>query len=121
MKSPYFWCHRSEMWQDSFTYGDWRQYICNRPGGQTQCAKVSELIWIFAGLGLGILAGVGLSIYLSVSGGQPPRWWDVGLLTFVGVMNLYPLYRALGGVFLMKAVGPMNRGSRRILPWEEDR
>jgi hypothetical protein len=38
--SAVYLCHRRDRWIDGWTYGDWRQWICERPGGETQCARV---------------------------------------------------------------------------------
>ena len=73
----YFFCRDAQMWEDSWTYGDWRQYICER-GNTTQCARISRLHVFF------------------------------------------PLQ--LFGLWLMKAVGPLNRGDSgawRVMPGEE--
>lgn len=113
-----FFCHRDQMWRDSWTYGDHRQYICNRPNGETQCAKVSDLIAIGGGFGAALLCLVLLSIYAHLSGGVALRWWVVGLFTFVGLAALYPMYQYARGLCLMVPVGPMNEGARRVCPWD---
>lgn len=35
-----FLSNASDRWLDSWTYGDWRQWICKRPCGETQCARI---------------------------------------------------------------------------------
>ncbi len=65
-----FLCKRTDRWLDGWTYGDWRQWICKRACGETQCARV--LLWL-------------------------PFGWAV-----------------------MLAVGPMNKGDRRVLPGETE-
>ena len=40
MKYPFFICSRDDRWRDSWTYGDYTQWLCNRPSGNTQCARV---------------------------------------------------------------------------------
>lgn len=37
--SGLFLIHRDKRWLDSWTYGDWRQWICEREEGSLQCAR----------------------------------------------------------------------------------
>ena len=119
MSNPYFLCHKSQMWEDSWTYGDWRQYICNRPNGQTQCARVSGLFayLMFFGFIFVALGGVTIAIF-------PPEIiaWERTILMIIGGATAWfvPLYLQRRGKRLMKAVGPYNLGATRVFP-DEDR
>jgi hypothetical protein len=115
----YFWCHEDQMWQDSLTYGNWRQYICNRygPQGPTQCARFS-LFPVF-----GLLLGLTLLIAVAIAVASAPyewlRWWVVGLLTVLGCLLTVPFFLGwLDGLYLMVPVGPLNDGARRVCPWD---
>ena len=116
---PWFWCHRSQMWPDSWTYGDWKQFICNRPGGQTQCAKLSGIFGIVYFLLLVLVVGLGFIGVINLTVGvpiYPLRVLLIGGTAFVLLVSM--TIRFLLGWRLMHAVGPMNEGARRILPWD---
>jgi hypothetical protein len=66
---------------DSWTYGDWRQYVCRRGDGALQRARVSAL-WFFAtvllpafAVAFGCLSWIVHQAHLP----EPNRgWWAVG-------------------------------------------
>lgn len=122
MRYPYFFARDDECWEDSWTYGDHRQYICNRSNGQTQCARFSGLP-IF-----GLMAGVVLStwVFCLIGVAFYAETLDVNWPVVLGLLALSALLvtpYVLGRVYrtyLMKAVGPMNDGARRVLPWDKE-
>lgn len=118
MRYPYFIARRDQCHEDSWTYGDWRQYVCDRPGGQTRCAFISIipfviLVLAFAFGGFGVLS----MIYL------PPDQIAWGrAIPFAAICGVVFVGLSIAGVMgyrLMKAVGPFNDGSHRVLPGEE--
>jgi hypothetical protein len=115
--SKYFFCHYDQMWEDSWTYGDWKQYICNR-GTETQCARGSRLPFFLMSMGLTFIATVLLAILFYGADGVR---WDRAIPTLaIGILLVLPItYEFFTGRFLMVAVGPMNKGARRVCPWDE--
>lgn len=43
MRKPYLIIHKRALSEDSWTYGDWRQYIARRDNGGLQCCRISIL------------------------------------------------------------------------------
>jgi len=115
----YFFSREGEMWRDSWTYGDWRQYICRRPGGQTQCARFSTfpIFGLMIGVALWtiLLLTVGFALFVDLGhrvNGPLLIWFMV-----VGTLLVLPyILGRLFGVYLMVGVGPMNDGARRVFP-----
>jgi hypothetical protein len=105
---PWFFCHRDQMWLDSWTYGDWRQYICKR-GTATRCAKVSVIPGFI--MGFGAMTAVIFALMLA-TGFSSERL--AGLLLGLGIF-FGPLTAWKAGWRLMKAVGPMNIEGKRVL------
>jgi hypothetical protein len=120
MRYPYFIARRGQCWQDSWTYGDWCQYLCNRPGGQTQCAKVSAIPHVLMELGCVFLALGLVPALVGTLTGATVLWIRVGFLIGSGLaLLLGPFIFGWCGFVLMKATGPLNRGAHRVLPGEE--
>ena len=116
----YFICHHSQMWVDNWTYGDWRQYVCNRPGGETQCARLSSTPYYAGMLALIGLSPLPMALWLNWMGAHGIIYWKAAWLfcTASGfLLSLFAFQRT--GYRLMKAVGPMNRGAHRVMPGEE--
>ena len=119
MRYPYFFCGEEDMFRDSWTYGDWRQYICNRPGGQTQCARFSRIPAYGLLIGLVCLTLVGFAAFMNWND-VPVRWSLVAMTAVVGCLAITPFVAGwFFQVYLMKAVGPMNDGARRVCPWDK--
>lgn len=124
MRYPYLIVRRDRMFHDSWTYGDWRQYIVNLDdsANSTRCAKISEVPFFVGLLGVVVLSLPVVALTLAVAGVPTDKIaWDrvmwalmLGvILTTVGFTFTFSRYR------LMKAVGPVNDGTRRVLPGEE--
>lgn len=109
-----FFSHKRDRWTDSWTYGDWQQWICNRPGGETQCARGSNIPWVSFLLGLAFAVMIGLPMAT-----WPPESivWEraiPGLVVSV-LMAVWPVALFFSPWVLMVPVGPMNKGTRRVL------
>lgn len=117
MRRPWFYCHATEMWEDNWTYGQWRQYVCNHPNGQTQCAKRSALGGLVVFIGFGLTMASLMSMAFKTVNNWPAA---VAILVIALIMWIGPFIAELFGWRLMKAVGPHNIGSRRVLNHEVD-
>lgn len=109
---------RAIMGQDSFTYGNWRQYIVKRDDGAIQPCKHSMLPF-WAGLfGMVVLAIVAMVVFMI-----PPslvKWPNLWVMTFIGFAAATTgLMLQFGTYRLMYAVGPKSYNGRRVLPFEE--
>ena len=106
-----FLCRHCDMWEDSWTYGDWRQYICRRPDGSLVPARHSTLPVLAAGAGLALFALACLCSWTGAAHPEmEPRW---GLLIAMGSVGAalasLPLGQRLLGLALMRRVGPASR------------
>lgn len=122
MSYGYRFIHKDQMFEDSWTYGDWRQYICcvGGEGGFTQCARRSELpIWFgFGSFMFALFFFTGL--FLGLQAPEAVPWERVIAGGLISVILLWPFFFEWeSGYVLMKMVGPPNQGTRRVMPGEE--
>lgn len=112
-----FFCSADDMWQDSWSYGDWRQYICNRPNGETQCARFSTAP-VFMGLASVVLVTiVVMAMMLPMGTLRPDAALVLIVVAFVLALPIIAGY--FSGWYLMVPVGPLNQGAHRVCPWDE--
>lgn len=76
--------------EDSWTYGDWTQFIIQRPDGKRQCARHSSIPWLMAVLGMLLLGFVALSAVASLVA-FPVMWDRVLKILLVGLVLFIPL------------------------------
>ncbi|MGN6819444.1 MAG: hypothetical protein ACTHJR_12310 [Sphingomonas sp.] len=116
--TKHFFVHTRDMWQDSWTYGDWRQYLCKR-GETTQCAKFSAIpfaITTIASCWL-IMMAVLLTFYPHDVLNMTNIIATMSLAGFIVIAN-FLLY--VTDYNLMVAVGPLNRpDGYRVLPGDK--
>lgn len=99
-----FICHDDNMWEDSWTYGDWHQYLCKLPDSSIVCAKLSAIPVV------GMVLGVCLTLLGAYLG---------NLVMSVGILFIAPfIWLALSSYNLMVVVGPKQTNGMRIYPWE---
>lgn len=116
----YFLCKQNDFWQDSWTYGDWRQYMCRRKDGSTQAAKLSALTTISAVIGFCIMVLCAIAVYFFYAHDVPVYWERLGAFWITGGLMIMPVIMERNyGVYLMVSVGPKQYTDRRILPGEE--
>ena len=114
----HFVVRRSDCWEDSWTYGDWRQYICRRPNGALQCAKPSILPLVVTGLALSVLAMAVMGMVM-----LPPEkvaWERAIPAAVVSALVLILMWFAGRNIILMRAVGPRQYNGRRVFNHEVD-
>ena len=115
---PLFIVRPGDCWEDGWTYGEWRQYICNRPGGQTQCARVSRLqgLLMIPAMAMIIIPG----FFMIVLPPEVVAWGrTIPTITIGAILLLVMFIANRKGYVLMRAVGPPNDGDRRVFPWED--
>lgn len=118
----YFIAKGGDIREDSWTYGDWRQYVCTRRDGALQCARISgfqTFIWLGA-MFIGMLAATVAYVAWNVQ--ESLVFWNrvYAMLGVSAFLLLGCVFFLRGGYYLMHAVGPRQYGDRRILPGEED-
>lgn len=110
-----FLVRRGEFWSDGWTYGDWHQYVCERPDGSTQCARVSRIP-----LFMEIFGACAVAIVLAVlwSGYNDPILIHADRLALAGGIAAFMLGVSAGlrvkGAVLMVAVGPRQYEGKRV-------
>lgn len=115
MRYPLFIVRRTDMWEDSWTYGDYKQFICNRPNGQTQCARYSGIPILLWWAGLAMMWTCALTIwFIAIDRINYVHWAIFLIIGFA--MTIVRAYLSLTHRELMHAVGPMNNGATRVLP-----
>lgn len=116
----YFLCKQNDFWQDSWTYGDWRQYMCRRKDGALQAAKLSALTTISAVIGFCIMVLCAMAVYFFYAHDVPVYWERLGAFWIAGGLMIMPVIMERNyGLYLMVSVGPKQYTDRRILPGEE--
>lgn len=78
-KGSYLIIRRGALCEDSWTYGDWRQYIAFRDNGDACCVRMSVLPSILAMLGASLLAVVAVAAQ-----GVLVRWPVMAFYAFLG-------------------------------------
>lgn len=122
MTYPFFIAQRKDFWEDGWTYGDWRQYTYKRPDGQTQCVRISGIPATVMIVGFILLAICAMGAYIGYSLPQAVAWGRIigcGVIGTIFVAAPYVANRR--GIYLLKAVGPVNNGTRRVSPGEENK
>jgi hypothetical protein len=108
-KGEYFLIHKRAIARDSWTGGDYTQYIADRDDGSRQPARISMLPWLPLGIGLVLLELVACAVFLTplLQVHAPPitNWNYVYTLTFIGFVSFgIGLGLLVGDYRLMKAV-----------------
>lgn len=120
MRDTLFIVHRSNLWEDSWTYGDWRQYMCKRADGALQCARVSGLPLIIGALAFLVF---GSAVMAMVTMPSALIAWEraIPAAVFGGLVLTGLIAGRLNGFVLMRAVGPRQYNGRRIFNHEVER
>lgn len=119
MKDWLFITRRPDFWEDSWTYGDWRQYMCKRPDGSLQCARQSAIGIIATLLGVSLCVFLPMALWLR-SEGVPGIVLDRALFCAVIGQSIIVtmLWIRCTGRVLMRAVGPRQYDGKRVFNWE---
>jgi len=108
----FFLCHKNDMWLDTWTYGDWRQYICWRPNQQTQCARIAILPYMLSMMAVFFLI---CSIFLMIF--SPPEliaWKQTVLFVVINLIIAASTFIVnFLGWNIMMAVGPLQQNGVR--------
>lgn len=80
---------RAKLQRDSWTHGDWRQYVAFLDDGSAICCRISGLPATLAVAGFIILALAGMG-FLTAGMGVPVYWWRIYAFAFVGFALLGP-------------------------------
>lgn len=117
--SFYFVCPRADMREDSWTYGDWRQYLCTHEDGSVQCAKISDLPFMLGILGLIPLFLGLLGVYIGFYDFDAVKWpWVLGFLAVGLLVEWLVLAFHMARLHLMVPVGPKQYDGKRVF-WHE--
>lgn len=118
----YRWVHKDLMSEDSWTYGEWRQYIC-RLDGFTQCGRLSALPFFMAALGFMLMFAFLVGLFVAFHYGSDAVAWGRAIgFGAVSVLFFVPWWvECDSGYRLVHMVGPPNVGDRRVMPGEEDK
>lgn len=116
----YFICKSEDMWLDSWTYGDWRQYVCKRPDGALQCARISTMP---ASIGTaGALLFFSLVIVLAILLFNVPdkvAWERASIALSISFSMMLPAINMIYSKHrLMVAVGPKQYDGKRLFDHE---
>jgi hypothetical protein len=108
-KGEYFLIHKRAITRDSWTGGDYTQYIADRDDGSLQPSRVSMLPWLPLLTGLVLLELVACSVFLTplLTPKALPitNWTYVYTLTVIGFVSFgIGLGLLVGDYRLMKAV-----------------
>jgi hypothetical protein len=119
-----FFIHKRALSEDSFTFGNWRQYIAKRDDGALQPVRKTMIPGVLVCIGLCLLELVGLAVFLTpvlVEHPRPITNWDyVYTLTFLGFMCFGVGMGLIYGEYKMVVpVGPKVYDGRRRF-WSEE-
>jgi hypothetical protein len=112
----YFICKCDDMWTDSWTYGDWRQYVCKRPDGALQCARPSSIPSISFMMGVALLSMTAIAAALTIWAGVAIYWERAMVATVLAGALTSPML--LKRHRLMLSVGPKQYDGVRVFEHE---
>lgn len=120
-----FMIHRRALSLDSFTFGNFRQYIAKRDDGALQPVRLSQWPLVFLMIGLVLLELVAMCVFLTPAlvDNPPPitNWGYVYTLTAIGFFSLGLSFSVYFGPYRMVIpVGPKVYDGRRRF-WSEER
>jgi hypothetical protein len=82
---------RDSLSEDSWTYGDWRQYVAFLPGDRAVCCRVSGIPASLGVMGLIIAAIACMSVLSAVMMGIPLYWDRVTITGMIGILFMVPM------------------------------
>lgn len=122
MTKKHFIVRRRDVWEDSWTYGDWRQYVCRRPDGALQCARPSAIPLVFAIGSVVLSAMASMSAAFAEPGSLAGDYAGPVVATAIA-SGLAPaaLVAFLRKFAFMVAVGPRQYNGRRVFNHEVEK
>lgn len=110
---PRFFIDDEKMWKDSWTYGDWRQYIVEHKDGSAQCVRLSRIPFLITALAFFIFIFLCfMLIYLPLNSRI-----GMGLIVCWAILSAMGMIRIKRKNFVV-AVGPRMTEGKRLF-WDE--
>lgn len=116
--------HKRALSTDSFTFGNWRQYIAARDDGSLQPVRMSQWPLVLLMIGLVLLELVAMAVFLTPAISTVPHpitnWGYVYTMTMIGFISLgIALGLYFGEYKMVIPVGPKVYDGRRRF-WSEE-
>lgn len=119
-KGEYILIRKQVLSRDSWTYGDYRQFIAERDDGSLQPCRSSKIPFHLTMFGFVLLMIVGMIFLNFTLGDRIVNWGNAYIMTFIGFVSFgVGLGLEIGDYRLMKATGWRSYDGKRRHYFEE--